>query len=72
MLPNYKIYELVNFALNQLHIFYNMGNLGEFQKVYLIIHEKMLPMQWNILVLYNMYILRRLRFKSSYEFWNAP
>ena len=34
--------------------------------------QNSLPIHWKIWFLYNIAIIRALRFKSSYAFWNAP
>ena len=73
-------YELLNLRalkfspVNKIHIFQCMGTIFcvEFQRVPLKFHTKYLPTLWKMPFLYNVEILRALRFKSSSAFLNAP
>ena len=73
-------YELLNLralkflSVNKIYIFHCMGKIFcvEFQRYPLQFHTKYLTRTLKIWFFYNSEILRALRFKSSYAFWNAP
>ena len=73
-------YELLNLRalkfspVNKTRIFQCMGKIFwvEFQRYPLKFHTKYLTHTLKDVILYNIEILRAVRFKSSYAFWNAP
>ena len=73
-------YELLNLTalkfspVNKIHIFQCMGKIFcvEFQRYPLQFHTKYLTHILKIRFLYNIEILRALRFKSSYSFLKCP
>ena len=75
-----KAYELLNLRalkfspLNKIHIFECMGKIFcvEFQRYPLNSTQNILPIHWKVRFLYNIEILRALRFKSSYAFLKGP
>ena len=73
-------YELLNLRalkfspVNKIHIFQCMGKIFcvEFQRYPLKFTQNIFPIHWKIWFLYNIEILRALRFKSSYVFLKCP
>ena len=73
-------YELLNVralkfsTVNKINIFQCMGKIFcvEFQRYPLNSTQNILPIHWKIWFLYNIEILRVLRFKSLYEFLKRP
>ena len=75
-----KTYELLNLRalkispVNKIHIFQCMGKIfcAEFQRYPWNSTQNILPIHWKVRFLYNIGILRALRFKSSYAFFKRP
>ena len=62
-------------TVNKIHIFHNLWIryfVRNFKGYLWNSPQIIIPIHWKIRLLYNVEILRALRFKSSYIFWNAP